>query len=228
MNILYCGDQDNAPLYIAGALEHAGHEVTHIPPNEPLPNVMQFDVFILSDYPASGLTPVDCESVIQQVASGKRLLMLGGWESFNGFGRNYYSNPIGQILPVELRDGDDRVNAFQGLIVSGRKRGRASEPDWAKPPIICGYNDAKAKHAAEVLVEMLPIKASLHGIEFGSSLPLVVKGVYQQGTVVACLTDLAPHWSGGLTDWGSKTIALTSGIEVGDSFLKLVQFLLRA
>jgi uncharacterized membrane protein len=229
MNILYCGDQDKAPLYISGALEYSGHAVTHIEPDQPLPDVEQFDAYILSDYPAQGLNNTDSDSLIAQVEGGKRFLMFGGWESFNGFGRNYFAHKVGELLvPVTMQEGDDRVNAYQGLVVRHESSGLATvEPNWVKPPIVCGYNRAAAREGNETLVTMQEIVADDHGLSAGETLPLVVKGSYGKGTTIACLTDLAPHWSGGLTDWG-EPVQLPNGVQVADSYIKFVQFLLEA
>ena len=121
------------------------------------------------------------------------------------------------------------MNAFQGLILRHVSSGKAvTKPEWNEPPVICGYNDARARVGGEVLVEMVPIRANAQSVSTAGSLPLVVKRAYEQGIVIACLTDLAPHWSGGLTDWGMQTIRLLNGTEVGDSFLKFVQFLVEA
>jgi uncharacterized membrane protein len=227
MKILYCGDQDKAPLYISGALEYAGHNVIHIEPHEALPDLNDFDVYIFSDYPAKGLDPVSADKLIAQVASGKRFLMIGGWDSFNGFGSNYYSHPVGRLLvPVVMKSSDDRVNAYQGLILERKSSGKAvTQPDWDKPPVICGYNSATVKPGAEVLVSALEIITDGRTVQIGQQLPLVVKGIYEKAVVIACLTDLAPHWSGGLTDWG-QPIRLPNGVQVGDSYLNFVQFLL--
>jgi len=229
MNILYCGDQDKAPLYISGALEYGSHRVTHVEPGQPLPALDQFDVYVLSDYPAQGIDETTADMLIAQVAGGKRFMMIGGWESFNGFGRNYYTHPIGRLLvPVAMKPDDDRINAFQGLVVSHQANGNAvTLPDWDKPPIICGYNDAMAKSGTDILVNMVEITADRDKVQTGQQRPLVVKGSYEQGTAIACLTDLAPHWSGGLTDWG-QPIQLPNGVQVGDSYLKFVQFLIEA
>jgi uncharacterized membrane protein len=229
MNILYCGDQDKAPLYISGALEYSGHRVTHVEPNQPLPEVSQFDTYILSDYPAQGLDDTTTDNLIAEVRGGKRFLMFGGWESFNGFGRNYYAHRVGKLLvPVLMQDGDDRINAAQGLVLRHQSSGLAvNEPDWGKPPVICGYNEALAKEGTETLVTMQEIIADNQGLRAGRSHPLVVKGSFGEGTTVACLTDLAPHWSGGLTDWG-EPVQLSNGVQVADSYIKFVQFLLEA
>ena len=55
--------------------------------------------------------------------------------------------------------------------------------------------------------------------------PLLVTGVYGQGRVCAMATDAAPHWVGGLVDWGkSRVEAQADGaeaIEVGNWYAEL-------
>src|SRR5205823_435883 len=103
-----------------------------------------------------------------------------------------------------------------GLILSFIQKGNATvEPDWHTPPVICGYNEAQAKEDALVLVGMKPLHSDGKSVIFGEELPLVVHRNHSAGSVIACLTDLAPHWSGGLTDWGSSRIKLSTGAEVG-------------
>lgn len=156
--------------------------------------------------------------------------MLGGWESFNGFGRNYFAHPIGRLLvPVAMKQGDDRVNAYQGLVMQYLASGEAkTQPDWDMPPIICGYNEAEAKPGTEVLVNMVEVVANRSELKNGDAHPLVIKGSYGEGVTMACMTDLAPHWSGGLSDDWGEPVQLPNGVQVGDSYIKFVQFLMEA
>lgn len=229
MNILYCGDQDRAPLYIEGALHYNAHSVTHVGPHEAFPDPSSYEVVILSDYPAENIDENASTVVSDGVARGARLIMLGGWESFNGFGRNYFNHPLAELLPVTMQPIDDRVNAPQGLLLNMIQTGNAvTQPNWGMPPVICGYNNAKAKEGADVLVEMRAIQSDGHHVSFGDSMPLVIRGQHKQGITVACLTDLAPHWSGGVTDWGEEFMHLPNGVDVGSSYLRFVQFLVEA
>ena len=145
---------------------------------------------------------------------GGKVLMLGGWESFNGLGSNYYGHPISEMLPVELQSTDDRVQ--RALVVRPTTETRQKYPlSWDNPPIICGYNAARVKPLARMLVEMAPIQTNGSGIELGEAIPLVTAISHGEGTVVACQTDLAPHWSGTLGDWGEQRLTLPTGNEVG-------------
>jgi len=49
-----------------------------------------------------------------------------------------------------------------------------------------------------------------------------------KGRVACFMTDFAPHWAGGLLDWGSKRIRIQNRqkqlvVEVGNSYIKLIQ-----
>lgn len=53
------------------------------------------------------------------------------------------------------------------------------------------------------------------------SVPLLVVGTYKQGKTAAFMSDVAPHWAGGLVDWGNERITQTVGsgfIEVGNHY----------
>jgi uncharacterized membrane protein len=226
MKILYCGDDEIASLYILGALESLGHSASHVFPSEPFPGLHGEDLLILSDYRAEKINPTQSELVIEYVSHGGQFLMLGGWDSFNGLGKNYYGHPLSSILPVELESTDDRRNMPQGLVIR-RSDHVDLEPALSRsePPVICGYNAASAKKSAQVIIDMSPVRSDGRDIKLGGPIPLVITQSYEKGNVTACLTDLAPHWSGGLVDWGRDRVTLSTGREVGSdypSFLKLL------
>jgi uncharacterized membrane protein len=61
--------------------------------------------------------------------------------------------------------------------------------------------------------------------------PLLVVGTHGEGRTAALMTDLAPHWVGGLVDWGDgeRVKAQAPGswqIEVGNHYAQLVANLL--
>ncbi len=220
MNILYCGDDEFAAPYLIGGLKELGHVVKHVEVDTPFPAVSQAEIVVLSDYPAQQINTKAANAITGLVRGGGRLVMLGGWASFNGMGRNYFGHPISTMLPVGLEAGDDRQNVPQGLLIG---RGEAMdfeyEADWTRPPVICGYNLVQSKTAAEEYVVMRPIIADETTIELGAPLPLVVAQDFGKGRVVCCMTDLAPHWCGGLVDWGDGRVELETGKEVGSDYL---------
>ncbi|MBM4074350.1 MAG: hypothetical protein FJ267_01740, partial [Planctomycetes bacterium] len=79
--------------------------------------------------------------IVSMVRKGASLLMIGGWESFHGFGGNWDGTPIGEILPVEISHEDDRMNFCHGAILAppSDQAGFWHLP-WETPPIIGGLN----------------------------------------------------------------------------------------
>ncbi len=58
------------------------------------------------------------------------------------------------------------------------------------------------------------------------AVPLLVLGVFGQGKTAAFATDVAPHWVGGLVDWGNHRITQTVGdgfIEVGNHYAQFLR-----
>ena len=195
---------ETAVQYIQGALDGAGFEFTHIPahmvefsfPNDPQ-RLKAYDVVMFSDVGANTFnlpmnvfqrltpTPNRLEAVRDYVAGGGAFAMIGGYLTFQGIqGRGCYRNSaLAEVLPVELLNGDDRIESSAGV------RPRATLPDhpilrgisgdW--PPVL-GYNRLIPKPGAEVV-------ARLNGD------PMIVAGTYGKGRVVAYATDCAPHWS---------------------------------
>ena len=72
-----------------------------------------FNLFIFSDYPASNVDRKLQTQIAERVKSGAGLLMIGGWESYHGLGGNWDGTTIGDILPVEISNVDDRRNCDQ-------------------------------------------------------------------------------------------------------------------
>ena len=57
------------------------------------------------------------------------------------------------------------------------------------------------------------------------SVPLLVVGTYGAGKTAALATDVAPHWVGGLVDWGNSRIVQKVGngsVDIGDTYAKFL------
>lgn len=226
MKVLYCGDDEFAALYVKGALEELEHVVAHVAVEQVFPREIAADIVILSDYPAKQIDTDAVHRLMRFVKGGGRLVMLGGWASFNGTGRNYFGHGVASLLPVGLERGDDRQNVPQGLIIGrGDDLADIFDCDWNHPPVICGYNLIQSKAAAEELVVMRPIITDETTIELGAPLPLVVAQDMGKGRVVCCMTDLAPHWCGGLVDWGDARVTLSTGKEVGSDYVAFMDLI---
>ena len=234
MNILYLGDNAGSSAeYLKDCLRELEHTVSHISSDEEasIEDIMSssWECVILSDYPASKLNTETSDAIKKIVEQGARLVMLGGWDSFNGRGTNYYNHPLSEILPVSLQKEDDRVNSPQGLVLSASDQIKDTEPplDWMNPPIICGYNATESKPNTQTLVWAKPIQSDGTNIALLQAQPLVVKGLFGMGSVITCMTDLAPHWCGGLVDWGSNRQTMEH-VEVGDMYINFIKLLLEA
>ena len=230
MEILFLGETAGGSAeYVRDSLLEFKHVVTHVDSRSQLPPIQKtYPAIIISDYSSSRINAPASKKIIESVEQGSRLVMIGGWESFNGKGQSYFNHPIAEILPVNLDRDDDRRNYPQGLILSPDPAvASLSKLDWSHPPVICGYNHADPKPGSKVLVWMKPIDSDGTTIAFGQAEPLVIRRSHSRGIVIACLTDLAPHWCGGLVDWGTRRLKL-SHVEVGDLYPHFVQFLLTA
>jgi uncharacterized membrane protein len=230
MHILYLGDNAGSSAeYLKDILSELEHTVTHVDATKKIDNFDPlYECIIISDYPAGNLSDSVTSSIIKHIENGNRLIMIGGWDSFNGRGQNYANHPLAKILPVNLQVADDRVNASQGLMLKGDPLVVEASPiDWQHPPVICGYNAFEVGATASVLVWMRPIDSNGTSINLLQDLPLVAVDSYGKGVSLACGTDLAPHWCGGLVDWGSERRSF-SHVEVGDMYIEFIRFLLEA
>lgn len=230
MTILYLGDNAGTSAeYLKDILAELDHTTEHVDAKSNVPSMEQpYDVIIASDYPAKQLKLEVANQITEQINNGSRFIMLGGWDSYNGRGSNYYNHPLAKILPVVLQSDDDRVNAPQGLVLRKTDALSVDLPiDWHNPPVICGYNSVEIKPNVSKLVEACPISTNGETISLLQPQPLVVRGTYGKGVTVACMTDLAPHWCGGLVDWGSERVALQH-VEVGDMYIQFVRLLLES
>lgn len=233
--ILYCGDTslESAASYLAGLMTHFGLEFDYVPSDEKISEGLvarPHSLLILSDYPAAQFHVELQQQVVQQVQQGMGLLMIGGWESFHGFGGNWDGTPIGSTLPVEISGSDDRVNFAQPALLH--------PTDWTEelwglpwflcPPSVGGINRFKPKSDSQVLLSVSPFRPYYNVVvkairwQSDSSAAALVTGKSGQGRTAAFATDVAPHWVGGFVDWGpSRVTAQAPGagaIEVGSDY----------
>lgn len=234
--ILYCGDTDlsSAAAYLAGLLTRAGLDYRYVSSREPLrPEDLSDEtrLVILSDYPAARLS-ADCqERVVRLVERGTGLLMIGGWESFHGLGGDWDGTPVGDLLPVLTAAADDRLNSDQPLLV---RRAGGGHPvtdglPWEeRPPCVGGLNRFTPRPQTRVLLEADRLCAQRDGGEWRLTIaetwPLLVVGEQGRGRTAALATDVAPHWVGGLVDWGPGRVAAQAAgaeaVEVGEHYAR--------
>ena len=225
--ILLLGESAGSARYLTGAFDHGRHQLQHVEARDRLDAPpAPFDVLVISDYPSSRLGAAAAQAIVAAVEGGAGLIMIGGWTSFTGSGGDWGISPLARLLPVICAAGDDRHNVASGLWLE------AAAPehpllhglDFAAPPVVCGYNAVTlAPHAILVARGRLVVFEQIAGGEVapvaGESVPLLAAGAAGVGRAVAYMSDLVPHWCGGIVDWGTQRLRLSSGAEVGDGYV---------
>jgi uncharacterized membrane protein len=222
--------------YLAAVLTWARLPFDHRPDGAKIPKTWRspnrYRAVVLSDYRYRSFTPRAREWLVEAVTKGTGLLMIGGWASFTGSVGGYAGTPIESVLPVQCIPGDDRVNWASGSVLAKTQdhpilKGLSFE----NPPIVCGYHRVRVRPYAQTLL-------NFHDLTFRDGTPQ--RGAPHAGLVVrdtlparsaAFLTDAAPHWAGGLVDWGKKRVRVPLGpgntVEVGDMYLRFFSQLIR-
>lgn len=241
-SILYLGDTHlhDAAAYLAGLMHGWGWAFDYVPSHEPAAASM-FDaprsLLIISDYPAARMNVAAQKKLVEQVAGGAGLIMIGGWESFHGLGGDWDGTLVGDALPVMIASIDDRMNCDQPVLV----RRLAEHPvlaglPWdSRPPVIGGFNRIIAKPDATVLLEAQRFTAACDESAFRfiprDQHPLLVVGEFGRGRTAALATDVAPHWVGPLVDWGVPRVSAqapqANAVEVGGDYAQFLRQLFR-
>lgn len=184
-------------------LEKLGHKVTfmpnHVAPSEfpvTLKGLQVYDVVILSDIGSNTLLIHPdtfkksqslnnrCELIADYVRKGGGLMMVGGYMSFSGIDgkARYQRTVLKDVLPIEMVEGDDRVEAPQGVTpkITDAKHPVFSGIKGAFPKFL-GYNQLKAKGGSSVLATV------------GDDVFIAVADV-GKGRSAAFASDCGPHW----------------------------------
>lgn len=237
MRVLFLGEGDlSGPArYLAAVLKAAKISFDHRPDRARIPKSWRakgYDAVILSDYRYRSFTPCAREWLTESVTRGTGLLMIGGWASFTGLVGGYAGTSIERMLPVRCKPGDDRMNYASGsLVVKAASHPVTHGISSVGSPVVCGYHQVRVRRGAQVVMGLQDVKPGHRGLHLGKPHPLLVLGTYGKARTGAFLTDCAPHWAGGLVDWGKKRrrIALCSQIhvEVGDRYLSFFGRLVR-
>ena len=253
--ILYAGDTHlaGAAAYLAGVLTHAGLAFNYVPSAAPLrPSLEKAEpsLYVISDYPVKNLTDADFRRIVGDVDRGGGLLMIGGWESFHGAAGEYHQSPLAELLPVRMRASDDRVNAPQPCLLEKlTDHPILNGLPLEHPPGVGGYNLVRPKDDAEVLLAARHFAVDVHQRgdskdrvrndrftnEFtfspGEPAPLLVVGRHGRGRAAAFTSDVAPHWVGGLVDWGPERVRAqapgANQVDVGSHYAELFTRLVR-
>ncbi len=230
MKILYAGDSPvgGAANYLLAVLRFLKADVMHLAPSQMLhPRFLRkrFSVIILSDFSKKRVPTASQKLIEESVEKGAGLLMIGGWASFSGPYGKWRGSMVEKLLPVACLNHDDRLNLPGGALIHARKTHPMFRSfSFKNPPVICGLNQVRAKKKSQLVLEA-------QRIWDGRKFPLLVIGSHPKGRTAAFTTDLAPHWCGGLVDWGSRRMRLRVkgkiSVEVGDQYVRFVASLLK-
>ena len=199
-NVMRDSQYGEAADHFIETLEEIGASVTYQPCHvaaESFPRTHneldQYDLIILSDIGADTLQITDqvaagetdvnrCALLAEWVREGGALGLIGGYMSFAGKGgqARYRSTAIADILPVEIQQGDDRVETPAGATPQNQAVPEDELPEeW---PHVLGYNRFTAATDAEVWATV-------------NDDPFLVVDDVGDGSSFAYATDCAPHWA---------------------------------
>jgi uncharacterized membrane protein len=156
----------------------------------------QYGLVVLSDIGANTLllhprvtersmpTPNRLSLLREYVADGGALLMIGGYMTFQGIHgmARYKDTPVEEVLPVQILEGDDRVEVPEGrhgrLVNSDHPVSAGLPEEW---PTLLGYNRVLLKPEATLVAEV------------GGDVLLAVWD-FEEGRTAAFTSDCGPHW----------------------------------
>ncbi len=227
---LYLGDgpAEHNARYLLGIAKRMKRSVIHVPPGKKVSAAVlarTFSLIIISDYSRKNLSPAVMKKIVSQVSRGTGLLMIGGWGSFTGLDGGYRKTPIEKALPVFCKRGDDRRQLASGAYFRKVNAHAVLKNIPLKvSPVIIGYNQVIPKKNVKIILQLVE-KVS------GKKAPLLVFGSFGKGKTGAWTSDIAPHWCGGMVDWGEKRIkqqvTKQSAMEVGHRYVQFFSQLFR-
>ncbi|MBQ9371018.1 MAG: hypothetical protein IJU03_02390 [Thermoguttaceae bacterium] len=226
--VCYLGDDDatRAAAYLCGIMTNKGIAFDRVnagaAPSDDFKS-RAYSLYVISDYCASCFKPGDMEHIVEQVRRGSGLLMLGGWESYFGRLGEYHNSPLAEILPVVMANADDRRNYSSPVILRPTVADHPilSNLPWSTAPGVGGFNRFDAKEGATILLEGVrtqttwlnavdewnaPLNSDEVKVELLEKIPFLVVDSVGAGRVAAFASDVAPHWIGGMVDWGTPRI----------------------
>ncbi|MRG88138.1 glutamine amidotransferase [Salinibacillus xinjiangensis] len=201
---------EEGATYLLNRLRDSGVDVDYMPAHEVqvhFPNsreeLAKYDSIVISDVGSNTfllqnstfyemqIVPNALSLIRDYVQNGGGLLMIGGYLSFMGIeGKaNYKNTVLADVLPVEMREKDDRIEKPEGVHPITKDHQHTITKGLGEWPRFLGYNQFAAKSDADVLVEI-------------ESNPFLVVGTYQKGKTACFASDCAPHWgSKEFMDW---------------------------
>ncbi len=233
--VLYLGDTSlaTAAAYLAGVMSFHGIEFDYVDSDTVFDDALlenDYAVVIISDYASKQFSAEQQAALIEQVRNkGLGLWMIGGWETNVGLGGDYHESLLADILPIQLKNSDDRINSYAPCMIKWEAEHAIIEglPFKSHAPAINGYNQFTAKLEAQTLLSVKRYAAALENdFTFSevSTDPLLVVDTVGGGRVASYAGDVAPHWAGGFVDWGDERHALqaegASDVEIGNWYIQ--------
>lgn len=237
--ICYLGDDDasRAAAYLCGIMTRYGLSFTRVDSGASPKDdffTQPYALYILSDYPAKNLSQEQMTHIVRRVQEeGAGLLMLGGWESYYGRLGEYHNSPLAQILPVLMASQDDRRNYPCPVFLKPtvEEHPVLNDLPWQTAPSVGGFNAFEAKPNATVLLQgyrsqitwtnaVTPVGATCQSqdlcVNLLAPVPFLAVDQVGSGRVAAFASDVAPHWIGGMVDWGTPRIFQELPSSLGD------------
>ena len=133
---------------------------------------------------------------VEAVHAGMSVMFMGGWLSFTGeMGKGGWNRTkLKEILPVQCLDYEDLVENTEGYSIETQHKTTIlfDQIDLTALPPILGYNKTLPREGFEVLITIK---------ETGD--PLLAVGKVGDGSVLAFMSDPAPHWGCNFVYWES-------------------------
>ena len=176
-----------------------GHEASEYFPCN-IDSIKKYSAIIFSDIGSNSILlhpkvwrkgetyPNRLQLVKEYVEIGGSFLMVGGYLSYQGINGSarYKNTPIEEILPVEIKPYDDRIEIPQGFRINIENEEHeilnGLKGNW--PPLL-GLNEVVASKGSQTIVS-IPKELGSH--------PLLVTGKHGLGKTMAWTSDIGLHW----------------------------------
>jgi uncharacterized membrane protein len=157
----------------------------------PIEKLRELSIFESKEYVGM---PDRLDIIKKFVENGGGFIMAGGWFSFSGrFGHGgWYRTPVAELLPVQVSEVDDRVEAPTGATVKAvdKEAPVMKNIPWDTCPPFLGYNRVRLKKDSRLLA-VIGKQAD----------PFIVTGKYGKGRVMAFTSDPVLHWGINFVKW---------------------------
>ncbi|QDU32275.1 hypothetical protein KS4_03060 [Poriferisphaera corsica] len=231
-DVLYLGDTayTQQACYLTGIMTHFDISFDYVPSDQSPSDEQLTDDYktiILSDYPSKMLSKKQVDLIVEKVNLGTGLIMFGGWETYVGLDGGYQNTAIADILPVQMKDSDDRNNNYWPCFVDKQADHAilADLPFDTNASTVGGFNAFEPKPHAKTLLHANMNNASKDSsgsftLTYTKSVPLLVVDESTNANIACFASDVAPHWVGPFVDWGDSRLSAQApegeAIEVGN------------